>query len=581
MNRLSKATLALLAGSILLACQATPSAAPPLGERREMKPQHGGIFRGAMAADIRNLDAGVSFDGASHVFLQFIYDTLVSYDRDGNIVPDLAERYEASPDGLSYSFTLRQNVRFHDGEELTANDVKRSIERMLHHDTPCPVPSFYSHIRGYEAYHDGVRGDDGKISYSDALEGVVVEGRYAIRIHLSEPDATFLPVMTLAFSAPVCKSAGSRYSREWGSHPCGTGPFKLKNWEPGREVRLEKHAGYFRPGLPYLDGMEWSLLMPPLTQRFKFEAGELDYLREMRHSDLVRYAHDPKWKPYAQWGYSKSILGIFMNTQMPPFDNVEIRRAVASAIDWNEVAALREGQLVRATQMVPPAVPSHDPSFEGQRFSPEAALRHMANAGYPYDPETGQGGLPGVVRYIGNSEGFDTQAAQVIQQRLAKIGIRIEIKVVSWPTFLATTSRRGASQMGYAGWQLDYPDPSSFFDPTLSSEAIQEEETQNAAFFSNAELDALLKDARRELDQAARAAMYRRAEEIVRDEAPWAIGYGARNLELTQPYLHGYEVDRTHTQDVRWVWIDQEERDKVSRRRRSGVEAWIRPWGRR
>lgn len=562
-------------------CTTVPKAAPPLGERREIAPRQGGTFRAAMSADLRNLDAAIAYDGASHVFLQFLYDTLVGYDAEGNLVPHLAERFDVSADGLSYSFTLRQNVRFHDGEELTADDVKRSLERMLHHDTPCPVPSFYSHIQGYEAFHDGIRDKDGKLAFADELEGIQVEGRYSLRISLSEPDATFLPVLTLAFSAPVCRDAGKTYAREWGSHPCGTGPFKLKAWEPGRHVRLDRHGGYFKPGLPYLDGMEWSLVVPPLTQRFKFESGEIDYLREMRQSDLVRYANDPAWKPYGQWGYSNTVFGIFMNTQMPPFDNVELRRAVASAIDWNEVVALREGQLVRATQMVPPAVPGHDPSFEGQRFDPEAALRHMERAGYPYNPQTGEGGLPGVVRYLGNADGFDTQAAQVAQQRLAKIGIRIEIKVVSWPTFLATTSRRGQTQMGYAGWSLDYPDPSSFFDPTLSSDAIQDEETQNAAFFSNPELDGLLRQARRELDKTARAAMYRRAEEIVRDEAPWAIGYGSRYFEMTQPYVHGYRVDRTHTQDARWVFIDHEERSRVTRQGRQGTLALVRPWGRR
>lgn len=563
------------------ACQKAPAAAPPLGERREVEPRRGGIFRGAMGADIRNLDAAIAFDGASHVFLQFLYDTLVSYDIDGNIVPDLAESYQVSEDGLRYSFTLRPNIRFHDGEELTASDIKRSLERTLHHQTPCPVPSFYAHIKGYEAFHDGKPGQDGEPVFTDDLEGVVVTGRYSLDIELSEPDATFLPVMTLPFSAPVCKDAGSTYTREWGSHPCGTGAFKLEVWEPGREVRLKRHDGYFRPGLPYLDGMEWALMMPPLTQRFKFETGELDYIREMRHSDLVRYTNDPAWKPYGQWGYSKAIMGIFMNTQLYPFDNAELRRAVAAAIDWEEVAALRQGQLVRATQMVPPAVPGHDPSFEGQRHDTQKALEHMKNAGYAYDPATGQGGLPEVVRYIGNADGFDTQAAQVIQQRLANIGIRMSIKIVSWPTFLATTSRRGAAQMGYAGWSLDYPDPSSFFDPTLSSDAIQEEETQNAAFFVNEELDELLRKARRELNPDRRATMYRRAEEIVRDDAPWAIGYGARNFEITQPYLHGYKVDRTHISDVRWVYIDQEERERVLRRGRGrGVEALIRPWGR-
>jgi ABC-type transport system substrate-binding protein len=123
---------------------------------------------------------------------------------------------------------------------------------------------------------------------------------------------------------------------------------------------------------------------------------------------------------------------------------------------------------------------------------------------------------------------------------------------------------------------MDFPDPSDFFEPTLSSDAIQDEETQNRAFFSSPELDALLKRAHRELDGATRAAMYRRCEEIVRDEVPWAIGFHQRWYEVVQPYVHDYAVDAKHTEDMRAVWIDAEGRGP--RRDRFAV---MRPWGRR
>jgi ABC-type transport system substrate-binding protein len=124
---------------------------------------------------------------------------------------------------------------------------------------------------------------------------------------------------------------------------------------------------------------------------------------------------------------------------------------------------------------------------------------------------------------------------------------------------------------------MDFPDASDFFEPTLSSQAIQDEETQNRAFFVNAEFDALLTRAHRELDPIARAAMYRRCEEIVRDEAPWAIGFQARAFALVQPYVHDYAVDAKHTDDVRAVWIDAEARASSHR----DPVAALRPWGRR
>jgi peptide/nickel transport system substrate-binding protein len=158
----------------------------------------------------------------------------------------------------------------------------------------------------------------------------------------------------------------------------------------------------------------------------------------------------------------------------------------------------------------------------------------------------------------------------------------MELVQVSFPAHLAEVSRRGHVQLGYGGWSMDYPDPSDFFEPTFSSESIQDEESQNYSFYSNPELDLLLKKAHHELESEARRAMYRRCEEIVRDDAPWAIGYNSRWYELVQPYVHGYVADAKHTEDVRFVWIDEAERRHATHGPRArGALAWIRPWGRR
>jgi ABC-type transport system substrate-binding protein len=271
------------------------------------------------------------------------------------------------------------------------------------------------------------------------------------------------------------------------------------------------------------------------------------------------------------------VEAVFLNTQMKPFDNVELRRAFAAAIDWKRVVSSRPDN-VAATQMIPPAVPGHDPAFQGQKYDEAAALAHMQKAGYAFDPRTGQGGYPEPVTFVAPTDTAVSESfAPIMQQQLARIGIRMRIRQVSYAAYLAETSQRGRAALGYAGWSMDFPDPSDFFEPTLSSLAIQEEETQNRAFFVNAELDALLARAHRELDPAARAAMYRRCEEIVRDEAPWAIGFQARALSLAQPYVHGYTVDAKHSEDMRAVWIDAEAR----RRGRREPIAALRSWGRR
>jgi ABC-type transport system substrate-binding protein len=539
--------------------------APPIGQRRDGPPQRGGVLNLANYGDVRTLEPAVSFDQVSLPVLQLLFTPLVDYDKSGRIVPLLAERFDVSSDGRRHAFKLREGVLFHDGAELTAGDVKRSIERALHPHTPCPAPSFYASIVGYRAFHDGIRDAAGKMAFAPELAGVVVEGRYALRIDLTEPDATFLPALTLYFLAPVCPGAGQKYTASWSNHACGTGPFRLETWSPSREITLRRHHGYFEPGLPYLDEIHWSLLAPPLAQRFRFEKGELDHLRQFGSHDLRRYRTDARWQPFGQWEPPKSVEGIFLNTQMKPFDNVELRRAVAAAIDWPRVIASRPDTMV-ARQMLPPAVLGHDPAFSGQKYDHAKALDHMRKAGYPFEPATGRGGYPEVVTFVGPTDTAITETfAPILQQQLARVGIRMRIRQVSYTAYLAETSKRNRVALGYVGWSMDFPDASDFFEPTLSGDAIQEEETQNRAFFVNAELDALLTRAHRELDPTARAAMYRRCEEIVRDEAPWAIGSYQRLYEVVQPYVHGYATGTKHTEDMRAVWIDQAARDNGRR----------------
>jgi ABC-type oligopeptide transport system substrate-binding subunit len=135
---------------------------------------------------------------------------------------------------------------------------------------------------------------------------------------------------------------------------------------------------------------------------------------------------------------------------------------------------------------------------------------------------------------------------------------------------LARSSRRNTVPIGFTGWHADFPDPSTFFEPTLSSTAIQDEESQNAAFFSNAEFDEILNRARRSTDRAERMRLYRRAEAIVVEEAPWATAYSYRYLELWQPYVHGYHPHPVLSQNVRDMWFDLDQRKQA----RSAAPCW-------
>jgi ABC-type transport system substrate-binding protein len=481
------------------------------GHPDDATPRRGGTLHIAGQGEPRGFDPAAAADQVSLPLVALLFDGLVDYDEQGHLVGVLAERWEVADGGATYRFFVRPSVYFQDGDELTADDVRRSIERALHPDTPDPFASTFAGIVGYDEFSAGK---------AQHLAGVRVEGRYVVSITLGEPDAAFLASLTLPSLRPVCKSAGERYSPTW--QPCGAGPFRLAEggWQHGISVTVVRNEHYFRAGRPYLDAIVWDVGMTVLTQRFKFLAGELDYLRDIQSIDVTRFAADARWKPLGDAEPDVEVTGEAMNTRMAPFDNVEIRRAVASAIDRDHYRLLSPATLNRANQPIPPAIPGFLPDLVGQTYDYAAALEHMRRAGYPYDPKTDDGGYPKTVRYTAYEPGLAYYSAQVLQQELAKIGIRLEIRLLGIATWQALTHTAGRAEMTIGSWAQDYPDPSDFFEPNFAGSSIHQDDSSNVAFYENPGLDALLKRARLESDDARRASMYAEATQIVCDDAP-------------------------------------------------------------
>jgi ABC-type transport system substrate-binding protein len=541
-------------GALACACQERPP--NPLPAAGSPAPVRGGELHLASFADIKSLDPAVAADTLTGEALELMFAGLVDFDDQGHVVPDLAERFERSDDGKVYRFYLRDHLFFHDGSPLRAADCKRSIERALHPDTPSSFSQFYDRIVGFDDYQN---------RKSDHLAGVVVEGERVLAIHLREPDATFLPAFAMQILRPVCPSAGDRYDDTW--QPCGAGPFKLDSWDRGRRLRLVRFDKWWEPGKPYFDALTYSYGMNIVTERYKLEQGDLDIDRELSLPDTFRYQNDPRWKLLGEYDGIPSINGEAMNVEMPPFDNVEVRRAVAAAIDREQLRMLKTPSLVPLYRVLVPILGGDDPHFQGQKYDYAAALEHMRRAGYPYDPKTGQGGWPKTIIYPVYKQGLYELSAQVLQQQLAKIGIRIALKVVSFPTYLMMTRRRGTTAFEPAGWQQDYPDPNDFFEPIFTTSAINDEDSNNVSFYSNPKLDDLVKRGRRELDPAKRKAIYDEADAIVCSDAPWALEYQYRYYGVHQPYVKGLRRNAVWPNYVRDVWLDRPHRTAMRRRR--------------
>lgn len=522
--------------------------APPLPAAGATEPHRGGVLHLASMGDIRTLDPAAAADALAGVMVETLFAGLVDFDDDGKVVDDLARSHEVAPDGLSVTFHLREGARFHDGSEVTADDVKRSIERALHPDTPNGFASFFDHIDGFEEY---------QAKKTDSLRGVEVGGKYMVTVRLRTRDAMILPLFALQALRPVCKSAGRRYDDAW--VPCGAGPFRLLpgGWERGRSLTVVRNDAFYKPGEPRLDAVTFQYAAPILGQRFKFEAGALDVLRDLTQADMMRFGTDPRWKPFGAWEPPRSIYGEAMNTELAPFDNVEVRRAVAAAIDRDALRALRPGAIIPTGKAIPPGMPGYSEHVEGQKYDYAAALEHMRKAGYPYDPVTGKGGYPKTLTYLAYKPGLSEMSGQLLQQELARIGIRLEIRVVSFATYLTLSQRRGRTAISSQAWNQDFPDAIDFYEALFSSRVITDEGCSNAAFYKNAELDAALAAARAELDPAARQRSYDRAQEIVRDDAPWAMTHAYTWYVVRQPYVKDLPLHPTWIYDVRRTWIDR------------------------
>jgi len=530
-------------------CGETLTAPIAAAHGQDARPRPGGTLRLASFQDVRSLDPAGPTDGLAIQAQRLIFAGLVDYDEKGHVVPELAETWEVADGGRTVRFRLRPNVTMHDGSELTADDVKRSAERALAPATPNPNASYFDQIVGFEAF---------TARQKDHLEGVVVDNRYVVSFHLKRPDATFLPMLAMPTLRPVCRSAGALYDDRW--TPCGAGPFRLPpaGWQRGMTLRLVRHGAYFRPGLPHLDAVEWTFNVPLLAQRFRFEAGRQDLLRDMTQPDQSRFAADPRWAPFGGVEANTRVYGEAMNTRMPPFDHIEIRRAVAAAIDREHYRLLKPAYLTVLTQLLPPDVPGYDPDVRGQGYDYPAALEHMRKAGYPYDPVTGKGGWPEPIVYPLYDQGLLVFTAQLLQQDLARIGLHLDLRLMSWPAFLALQERPGGAAISQANWEMDFPDPSSFYDPLFTTASIGPEVSYNVSFYSNPRLDELVARARTELDPSRRRALYGEADGILCDEAPWAFAFTYHGYYLRQPYVRDLESRLIGGGDPTRAWIDRE-----------------------
>lgn len=514
-------------------------------------PRRGGTFVFFHEDNVRGFDPHTSWDELSNMGIKLLFEGLIDYDRETlELVPRLAEALpEQSEDGRTFTFRLRRGVRFHDsevfpggrGRELTAEDVRWSLEHMLHPDTASQGASFYALVEGYEEFRAGE---------ASRVSGIRVRDRYTIEIRLSRPDQTFLNAMAMTFAYPVAREAYARWGDAVRRHPVGTGAYVLESWEPGVEVVFRRNQHYFVPGMPYVDRMVYTLDLERQAATMRFRNGDLDHLHRTTVADYFELRSMDAWSPYRVEEPLVDIWGVIMNTQLAPFDDVHVRRAVSFAINRAHWRRARANRLLLTGQPIPESIPGHDPNLPGQhRYDLARAREEMRLAGHP-------NGLPEPVQLWVGTGDVGRAYGELIQNDLAAIGIRCEINQVAFPIFLQETGKPRTVQILFSGWSMDYPDPASFLDPLFHSSSRHENDSSNRAFYGNPEVDRLLDAARVERDRTRRLAMYRDASRIIVDDAPWAFVFSNLHMEMWQPYVRDYRPHPVWTNFYRDLWLD-------------------------
>lgn len=526
-----------------LGCTCTPS---PMGADDSATPTRGGVLELATIGDVRSLDPAEIASAIDASIASNVYAALVDVTARGEVVPMLAERVEPLPEASAVRVVLRPNLHFHDGAPVDAAAVARSFRRVLAPTAPSASLGLLEKVRGAARFHAGE---------TDAVEGLVVEGPLSLRIDLEAYDAAFVPSLTLLPARPVCPSAAPVGDPRF--EPCGAGPFRLAagGFERGESVRLERFDGWFRAPYPLLDGVRWRLQSSPRTQEILFLRGDLHVVRDLASHTARRLLGAPEWNALREREAPTAFWGEGMNAELAPFDNVEVRRAVAAAIDRRAIVALDPVRLREGTNLLPPGAAGHDPSLRCQRFDRDAALEHMRRAGFPYDPASRSGGYPREVPYLAAARTFAERSAQVVQAQLASIGIRLAPRFVSYTAYLAATHRRGAVAMAPTGWAQDFPDPSNFFDALYHRRAIADADGTNTSFYGSAALDATLDAAHRAGTDNGRRDLFAAASRVVCDDAPIAFTHVPEALVFRQPSAHGFVAHPVWLQELEHTWI--------------------------
>ncbi|MBU3679600.1 MAG: ABC transporter substrate-binding protein [Candidatus Kapabacteria bacterium] len=533
---------------------------------------YGGIYRQNETGEIRTLDpAQINDITSSHVSIN-VYDQLVHFDVDLNMVPGLAKHWLVSEDGLAYSYILRTTARFHDdpcfpngkGRAVTARDVLYSFTRI------CDVRSgsrsdayFRDKVIGATEYYRATQQAQrsGSAPRVKGVAGFEAPNDTTFIIRLTKPFAPFEYTVTQTSMGIVPREAVEYYGKDFFQHPVGSGPFRFVSWTPDRSLVLKRNDAYWDVDqhgnrLPYLDGIRFSFIKDDKLQLLEFAAGNLEESFRIPNEFFADIVDENK-KPKGKWSrftllhktaLSTQFYGMVTNTAV--FHDARVRRAFNYAVDRNRIIRyVLKGQASGPAHhgLVPPSMPDYQTdSVVGYTFNPAKARAMLAEAGYPNGT-----GFPEVTLQLNAGGGRNVSIAEAIQGMLKEhLNVNVKLLQVEFAQHLSDIDK-GKAPFYRLGWVADYPDPESFLNLYYGKLVPKDDEDSpiNSTRYRNGAYDRLFEQALSTTDRTERMRLYRMAEQIAINDAPMLLILNDEDYRFVQPYVRNHphnSMDRTN-----------------------------------
>ncbi len=434
----------------------------------------------AVSTEPPTLDPTANPAAAIDLVLHYnLYECLVQVDSNGDFYPQLAESWEASADGRTWTFQLRREVRFHDGIPFDAEAVRKSFLRAMSPDTPNPHPEYYTDIAEVEAVDT-----------------------YTVSFHLKKPVPYFLAILAQADSVVV--PTEPRTGKPLGEHPVGTGPFRFVEWRPGERIVLERNPDYYLPGIPEIERVSFRFIPDGAARALALQAGDVDIAVDIPYQAASALEDNPTFTVIS--GPMNLVQILAINNAREPVSDLRVRQAIAHAIDRGKIVELVSlGYATPIGGPVPPGMPYYIDLTGLYPYNPERARELLAMAGYPE-------GFDITMALPSNYE-FHVRTGELVATQLAAVGIRVKIRLVDWGTWLERVYAQADYDLTVIG-HIGRLDPALM----LTGYGAERRDYYFRRGWKNEELEQLLEEGKTCMDPARRREIYERAQRIIAEE---------------------------------------------------------------